>query len=182
MAEQSLMVPLGTAAPEFTLPDAVTGRTVARADAASGKPLLVVFASRHCPYMQHCKAELARLGHDYGDRVGIVAIASNDATTYPEDSPDSLAEMAREEGFTFPFLYDETQEVARAYSAMCTPDSFLFDRENKLVYRGQLDDSRPRSGTEADGRDIRAALDAVLAGHEVSAQQKPSIGCSIKWR
>lgn len=182
MAELSLMIPLGTVAPNFSLPDVVTGRVRTRDDVAKGRPLLVVFASRHCPYMQHCKAELARLGRDYGERVGIAAISSNDAARYPDDRPASLAEMAAEEGFTFPLLYDETQDVARAYSAMCTPDVFLFDSDAKLVYRGQLDGSRPRSGTSPDGSDIRAALDAVLEGHAVSKEQKPSMGCSIKWR
>ncbi len=182
MAEQSLMISLGTVAPDFALPDVVTGRVRTRDDVSEGEPLLVIFSSRHCPYMQHCKAELARLGRDYGDRVGIVAISSNDVTTYPDDRPESLAEMAAEEGFTFPLLYDESQDVARAYSAACTPDPFLFGSDLKLVYRGQLDDSRPRSGTTPNGRDIRAALDAVLAGRGVSQEQKPSVGCSIKWR
>ncbi len=176
------MIPLGTLAPDFSLPDVVSGRMRTRDDVAAGRPLLVVFASRHCPYMQHCKRELARLGRDYGDRVGAVAISSNDATTHPDDRPESLAEMAREEGFTFPLLYDDTQDVARAYSAVCTPDTFLFDAGLELVYRGQLDGSRPRSGVESDGSDIRAALDAVLAGGAVSGEQRPSAGCSIKWR
>src|SRR5437879_2781995 len=127
MAEQSLMIPLGTVAPDFSLPDVVTGRIRSRDDVSQGRPLLVVFASRHCPYMQHCKVELARIGRDYVDRVGIVAISSNDATSYPDDNPENLAEMAVEEGFMFPLLYDESQSVARDYSAMCTPDIFLFD-------------------------------------------------------
>lgn len=182
VAELSLMIPLGTVAPDFALPDVVSGDVLSRDAIAQGRPLLVVFSSRHCPYMQHCKAELARLGRDYCDRVGIAAISSNDAARYPDDRPDSLAEMAAEEGFAFPLLYDESQDVARAYSAMCTPDTYLFDAALRLVYRGQLDDSRPRSGADSDGRDIRAALDAVLAGRDVDAQQKPSMGCSIKWR
>jgi peroxiredoxin len=182
MADQSREIPLGTVAPDFALPDVVTGRIRTRDDVSQNKPLLVIFASRHCPYMQHCKTELGRLGRDYGDGAGIVAISSNDAESYPDDRPESMAEMVAEEGFTFPILYDESQEVARAYSAMCTPDTFLFDHDLKLVYRGQLDDSRPRSGTTPNGRDVRAALDAVLEGREVSREQKPSVGCSIKWR
>jgi peroxiredoxin len=181
MAEQSVMVPLGTTAPDFVLPDVVSGRVLTRDEVARGRPLLVIFACRHCPYMQHCKAELARLGRDYAERVGIAAIASNDVEAYPDDRPESLAEMAREEGFTFPVLFDESQEVARAYSAACTPDAFLFDSESKLVYRGQLDSSRPGRGG-SDGRDIRAALNAVLAGRPPESDQHPSVGCSIKWR
>jgi peroxiredoxin len=181
MAEQSVMVPLGTTAPDFALADVVTGRVYTREEVARGRPLLVVFSSRHCPYMQHCKAELARLGRDYGERAGIAAICSNDIAAYPDDRPESLAAMARAEGFTFPVLFDESQDVARAYSAACTPDPFLFDSEARLVYRGQLDASRPGRGT-SDGRDIRAALDAVLAGLPVDADQHPSAGCSIKWR
>ena len=182
VAELSLMIPLGTAAPDFALPDVVSGDVLSRDAIARGRPLLVVFASRHCPYMQHCKMELARLGRDYGDRVGMAAISSNDAARYADDKPESLAEMAAEEGFTFPLLYDESQDVARAYSAMCTPDTYLFDADLRLVYRGQLDDSRPRSGTAGDGHDIRAALDEVLTGRAVDPQQKPSMGCSLKWR
>ena len=181
MAEQSTMVELGTLAPDFRLPDVVTGAEVRRDEVAGGRPLLVVFASRHCPYMQHCKAELARLGRDYGGRVGIAAIASNDTQTYPDDSPGRLAEMARESAFTFPLLFDESQQVARAYSAVCTPDPFLFDSGLRLVYRGRLDSSRPGQG-DCDGREIRAALDAVLAGMPPDGQQHPSVGCSIKWR
>ena len=182
MAEQSVMIPLGTAAPDFSLPDVVSGTTFSRDALAAGRPLLIVFASRHCPYMKHCVRQLAQLGRDYAQRISMVAIASNDAAAYPEDAPASLAEMAREQGFTFPVLYDESQDVARAYSAACTPDSFLFDSEGRLVYRGQLDDSRPGRDAPSDGRDIRAAIDTVLAGETVSADQKPSIGCSIKWR
>jgi peroxiredoxin len=181
MAEHSVMVALGTMAPDFALPDVVDGTTRSRDSVARGRPLLVVFSSRHCPYMQHCKAELARLGRDYGERVGIAAIASNDAGAYPDDRPESLAAMVREEGFTFPMLYDESQDVARAYAAMCTPDPFLFDADLRLVYRGQLDPSRPGNGT-SDGRDLRQALEAVLRGLPPDAEQRPSVGCSIKWR
>jgi len=181
MAEHSTMVPLGTTAPDFALPDVVSGQVRTRDELSSGMPLLVVFSSRHCPYMQHCKEELARLGRDYAGRVAVVAIASNDVVAYPADAPAGMAEMSRQEGFRFPVLYDETQEVARAYSAVCTPDTFLFDRDLRLAYRGQLDPSRPGKGG-ADGRDVRAALDALLEARPVSPDQLPSMGCSIKWR
>lgn len=182
MATESTLIPLGTIAPDFALPDVTTGATVRRDDVATGHPLLVVFLCRHCPYVQHVKDELARLGRDYGDRVGIAGISSNDASTYPDDAPPSLAEMARESGFTFPVLYDESQDVARAYGAVCTPDTFLFDGELRLVYHGRLDETRPRSGATATGVDIRRALDAMLAGGPVSADQHAALGCSIKWR
>ena len=179
----STMLPLGTKAPAFSLPDVVSGRTITLETFKDRKALLVMFICRHCPYVQHVKEELARLGRDYGAKdVGIVAIGSNDVANYPDDSPENLKAMAQELGFTFPFCYDETQEVALAYSAACTPDFFLFDRERQLVYRGQLDDSRPGNGKPLTGRDLRAALDAVLAGRSVSPNQKPSIGCNIKWR
>lgn len=182
MATESTLIPLGTIAPDFALPDVTTGATVRRDDVAAGRPLLVIFLCRHCPYVQHVKDELARLGRDYGDRVGIAGISSNDASTYPDDAPPSLAEMASESGFTFPVLYDESQDVAREYGAVCTPDSFLFDRDLRLVYRGRLDDTRPRSGTTSNGADIRGALDAMLSGAPVDVGQHPSLGCSIKWR
>ena len=182
MAEQSLMIPLGTEAPPFALPDVSTGDAVTRERVAQGRPLLVVFGSRHCPYMQHCKAELGRIGRDYRERVGMVIIASNDAQKYPDDRPESLAELVREQAFTFPILYDESQDVARAYSAMCTPDTFLFDADLHLVYRGQLDGSRPGNDVVSDGRDIRAALDSLFGSRAVSPEQRPSAGCSIKWR
>jgi peroxiredoxin len=179
----STMVPLGTTAPDFALPDVVTGRTVSRDDFAGRDALLVMFLCRHCPFVVHVQDELARIGRAYGPRnVGIVAISANDAGTHPEDAPSSLAEQARTVGFTFPYLYDESQDVARSYGAACTPDLFLFDRDRRLVYRGQLDDSRPSNGRRVTGRDLRAALDAVLAGQPVSADQIPSIGCNIKWR
>ena len=182
MATESTLIPLGTIAPDFALPDVTTGATVRRDDAAGGRPLLVVFLCRHCPYVQHVKDELARLGRDYGDRVGIAGISSNDASTYPDDAPPSLAEMARESGFTFPVLYDESQDVAREYGAVCTPDSFLFDRDLRLVYHGRLDETRPRSGATSNGADIRRALDAVLGGTDMPLDQHPALGCSIKWR
>jgi peroxiredoxin len=178
-----MLLDLGTPAVDFTLPDVVSGRTTSLATFKDDPALLVMFICRHCPYVKHVQHELARLGSDYQQRgVGIVAIASNDASTHPEDSPASLREMARELGFTFPLCYDETQEVAKAYTAACTPDFFLFDRDRRLVYRGQLDDSRPKTDTPVTGADLRAALDAVLAGRAVSTTQRPSLGCNIKWK
>lgn len=183
MAIQSTMLELGTTAPPFSLPDVVSGATVSLGDVAADRPLLVMFICRHCPFVVHVREELVRLGHDYGPRgVGIVAIGSNDADEYPDDRPESLREMAETAGFTFPLCYDATQDVARAYRAACTPDFFLFDRSRRLVYRGQLDDSRPGTGRPVTGRDLRVALDAVLAGGSVSADQRPSVGCGIKWK
>jgi peroxiredoxin len=176
------MVGLGTPAPGFELPDAVSGRTVKLTDFADGKPLLVMFICRHCPYVQQIKHELARLGNDYSTRVGVVAISSNDAAQYPDDAPGSLREMAAELGFNFPYCYDETQEVAKAYDAACTPDFFLYDRSHRLVYRGQLDDSRPGNDLPVTGADLRAAVDAVLSGAPVRPEQRPSVGCNIKWK
>jgi peroxiredoxin len=183
MAVNSTMLDLGTEAPDFSLPDVVSGRTVARAAFDGRQALLVMFICRHCPYVKHVQQELARLGADYLNRgVGVVAIASNDASTHPEDRPESLKEMAETLGFMFPVCYDETQDVARAYKAACTPDFFVFDRARRLVYRGQLDASRPGRATPVTGRDLRAALDAVLAGRPVDPEQRPSVGCSIKWK
>jgi peroxiredoxin len=176
------MLPLGTVAPEFSLPDVRTGRLVSPADFADKQALLVMFICRHCPYVVHIRGELTRLGVDYADSaLAIIAISSNDPVTYPDDAPSSLREMAIEADLRYPLLFDETQDIARAYHAVCTPDFFLFDRDRKLVYRGQLDDSRPNRGA-ADGRDLRAAINAVLTGKEVNPLQKPSSGCGIKWR
>jgi peroxiredoxin len=177
------MLELGTRAPDFALPDVVTGRTVGRDAFAKAPALLVMFICRHCPFVKHVQAELARLGRDYrGKGVGIVAISSNDPRAQPDDAPESLAEMAREQGFTFPLLFDGTQEVAKSYRAACTPDFFLFDGDQRLVYRGQLDESRPSNGIPVTGRDLRGALDAVLAGKPVPSEQMPSLGCNIKWK
>ena len=177
------MLPLGTAAPEFRLPDAATGKTVALADFASAPALLVMFICNHCPYVKHVQSELAHLARDYQARgIAVVAINSNNAQAYPEDSPARMAAESGRLGYTFPYLYDETQDVARAYHAACTPDFFLFDRDRKLVYRGQLDDSRPGNDVPVTGRDLRAALDALLRGQPVGTDQKPSIGCNIKWK
>jgi peroxiredoxin len=177
------MLALGTKAPEFELRDVVTGRTVGIRDFDDKAGLLVMFICRHCPYVAHVRAELARLGRDFADSaLGIVAISANDPADYPEDAPESLAEEAREAGYVFPYLFDETQEVAKAYTAACTPDFFLFDADRALVYRGQLDASRPSNGLPVTGEDLRAAIDAVLSGRPVTEDQRPSIGCSIKWR
>ena len=179
---ESTMLALGTAAPDFLLPDVVSGKTISLRDFTGKKALLVMFICRHCPYVVHVKSELAKLGNDYAKKdVGIVAISANDVSTHPDDAPAQLAAMAKEEGFTFPFCYDEAQAVAAAYTAACTPDFFLFDANRRLVYRGQLDDSRPGNGKPLTGNDLRAALEAALAGKPVAADQRASIGCSIKW-
>ena len=180
---ESTMLPLGTPAPNFELPDVVSERTVGLSEFADRDALLVMFICRHCPYVRHVQAELARIGRDYKDKpLGIVAISSNDALAYPGDAPGSLREMASELKFDFPFCYDETQDVARAFTAACTPDFFLFDRERRLVYRGRLDGSRPGSEIPVTGEDLRAAIDALLSGRQLNPIQWPSIGCNIKWR
>jgi peroxiredoxin len=179
----SSMVALGSAAPDFSLQDVVTGRIVTRADAAGPTGMLAMFICRHCPFVKHVQGELARLGRDYADSgVGMVAISANDESSHPEDSPANLAEMSKELGFTFPYLFDQLQAVARAYDAQCTPDFFLYDAKAELVYRGQLDDSRPGNGIPVTGRDLRAALDALIGGRAVATEQRPSIGCNIKWK
>lgn len=179
----STMLALGTVAPDFSLPDVVSGETISLAGMAGKKALLVMFICQHCPYVKHVKEQLATLGKDYqGSELGIVAISANDVASYPADAPEQLKEMAIALGFTFPFCYDETQEVAKAYTAACTPDFFLFDGERKLVYRGQLDDSRPGNGLPVTGRDLRQAIEATLTGQPISPDQKPSIGCNIKWK
>jgi peroxiredoxin len=179
----STMPDLGTEAPDFHLPDVVSGGTVTRDTVAGDKGLLVMFICRHCPFVKHVQGELGRIGREYRGRgVGIIAISANDAATHPEDAPESLKQMAQELGFEFPYAYDESQDVARAYGAVCTPDFFLYDASHRLVYRGQLDDSRPGNGRPVTGRDLRAALDALLAGQPVAPEQKASIGCNIKWR
>jgi peroxiredoxin len=180
---ESTMLALGTAAPDFHLPDVTTGKTVGLSDLGGTKALLVMFICRHCPYVKHVQNELARLGKDYaGKSLRIVAISSNDAVTYPDDAPESLRAMAGEAGFNFPFLYDESQETAREYSAACTPDFFVFDEARHLAYRGQLDDSRPGNGKPLTGRDLRAAIDTLLSGGKVDPNQRPSVGCNIKWK
>lgn len=179
----STMLDLGTSAPDFQLPDVVSGQTISLATFTDKKVLLVMFICRHCPFVKHIQQELARLGNDYQDKdVAIVAISSNDAESYPDDAPASLKEMAEELGFRFPFCYDESQQVAKAYAAACTPDFFLFDENRELVYRGQFDDSRPGNEILVTGADLRRALDAVLGAEPIDWQQKPSIGCNIKWQ
>lgn len=183
MAMASVMLPLGTPAPPFELPDVVTGRLYSLDSFAGKTALLVMFLCRHCPYVKHVQDELVRLGRDYADRpVGIIGISSNDPAAYPDDAPDSLKELAQSLGFRFPLCFDQTQAIAKAYQAACTPDFYLFDQHRHLVYRGQLDDSRPGNDKPVTGRDLRAAIDAVLAGKPVDTHQKPSIGCSIKWK
>lgn len=178
----STMLPLGTLAPDFSLPN-VDGRTVSLADFKQAPALVVVFMCNHCPFVKHVAPELARLAKDYQPRgVAFVGISSNDAAAFPDDSPAKMKEEAKARGYTFPYLYDETQKTAQAYRAACTPDFYLFDGGRKLVYRGQLDASRPDSGIPVTGADLRAALDAVLSGKAPSAEQRPSIGCNIKWR
>ncbi|HMP81555.1 MAG TPA: thioredoxin family protein [Verrucomicrobiota bacterium] len=179
---ESTMLPLGTAAPDFKLPD-TDGKLVSPAD-FNGKPaLLVMFICNHCPFVKHIRDGLAQLGRDYIPRgAAIVAISSNDVANHPEDSPARMKDEAKAAGYIFPYLYDESQSVAKAYRAACTPDFFLFDKDRKLIYRGQFDDSRPGNGIPVTGKDLRAALDAVLAGKTVSTAQKASLGCNIKWK
>jgi peroxiredoxin len=176
------MVPLGTKAPAFRLPD-TKGRLVSLDDFKGAPALLVMFICNHCPFVKHIREGLAQFGRDYRDRgLAIVAVMSNDVAHYPADSPAKMAEEVKDAGYLFPYLYDETQEVAKAYDAACTPDFFLFDGEGALVYRGQFDDSRPGNGRPVTGADLRAAADAVLAGKAVDDRQRPSIGCNIKWK
>jgi len=179
----STMLALGTPAPDFNLPEVTTGQSVSLANFKGKQALLVMFICQHCPYVQHIKKELAKLGGDYaGKEIGIVGISANDAENYPDDSPAELKKFAKAEGFAFPFLYDQTQQTAKTYTAACTPDFFLFDQNRKLVYRGQLDDSRPGNNKPVTGRDLRAAMDAVLAGTPANPNQAPSVGCNIKWK
>jgi peroxiredoxin len=180
---ESAMMELGTEAPDFALSDVVAGGTVRRDDFRGDKALLVMFICAHCPYVKHIEKQLGTLGKDYELKpLAIVAISSNDVTTHPADGPEGMKQQAAAHDFLFPYLYDESQSVAHAYQAACTPDFFLFDSDFKLVYRGQFDSSRPGSGVPVTGEDLRAAIDAVLAGGPVPADQKPSIGCNIKWK
>jgi peroxiredoxin len=178
----STMLPLGTAAPDFHLPD-TAGKTVTLASFKDKPALAVIFICNHCPYVRHIRAGLAQLARDYAPRGGaLVGINSNDVANYPDDSPAKMAEEAKSAGYEFPYLFDATQVVAKAYRAACTPDIYLFDRGRRLVYRGQFDASRPGNGIPVTGKDLRAALDAVLAGKPVSTLQTPSMGCNIKWK
>lgn len=178
----STMLPLGTVAPPFNLPD-TEGKVVSLEDYNDAPALLVVFLCNHCPFVKHVLPQFVELAREYqGREVGIVGISSNDVSAYPDDSPEKMAELSSTMDFPFPYLYDETQQVAKNYGAACTPDFYLFDRDGRLVYRGQMDDSRPSNGRPVTGADLRAAMDAVLGGRKVSDNQKPSIGCNIKWK
>jgi peroxiredoxin len=180
---QSRMLPLGTTAPLFALRDTVSGRTAALEDVASSPALLIAFICNHCPFVKHILDGFVAFARDFGPRgLAVVAISPNDAESYPEDAPGEMSRVAKLKGFTFPYLHDESQEVAKAYQAICTPDFFLFDRERRLVYRGQFDGSRPGNRIPVTGSDLRAAADALLRGLAVPTQQTPSVGCSIKWK
>ena len=182
-AVESTMLALGTAAPDFSLPDVVSGKTISLASFAGSKGVLVMFLCPHCPYVKHVQKKLAEVLKEYaGAPLGIVAISSNDVAQFPEDSPEGLRNQAAELGFDFPYCYDESQSAAHAYRAACTPDFFLFDEARKLAYRGQMDGARPKNDTPVTGADLRAAIDAILAGRPVSPEQRPSIGCNIKWK
>lgn len=178
----STMLPLGSKAPQFSLPN-IDGETVSLSDFSGKKGLLVIFMCNHCPFVIHVRSELAKFAQEYQQKgLAIVGINSNDVSAYPQDAPDKMKAEAAQVGYTFPYLYDETQSVAKSYRAACTPDFFLFDAEQKLVYRGQFDDSRPSTNIPVTGADLRKACDAVLAGQQVPSDQKPSIGCNIKWK
>ncbi len=180
---QSAMVELGSPAPHFNLTDTRTGDDVSLGDFAGRPALLVMFICNHCPFVKHVEPQLAAIGRDYLERgLGIVAISSNDPATHPEDAPERMRERAAELGYAFPYCFDGSQEVARLYGAVCTPDFFLYDAERRLAYRGQLDGSRPGNDEPVTGADLRAAIDAVLAGATPPEEQQPSVGCSIKWR
>jgi peroxiredoxin len=182
MAVTSTMLDLGTEAPDFSLTDAVSGKTVSLSDYDDKSGLLVMFICNHCPYVKHVRSELAAIGRDYADsEIGIVAICSNDPEVSPGDSPELMKAEAETHGYVFPYLFDETQEVAAIYTAMCTPDFFLFGPDRTLVYRGRMDASRPDSGIPVTGEELRAAMDAVITGAPVSDEQHASMGCSIKW-
>lgn len=179
----STMMPLGTRAPEFTLPDTVSGNTLSLNDVKGEKGTLVMFICNHCPFVIHVNEQLVKLGNDYQPNgIKLVAISSNDVIKYPDDSPEKMRQLAKKLAYPFPYFYDETQEIAKAYDAACTPDFFLFDAEMRLVYRGQLDGARPGNDVPVTGTDLREAMDALLYGEEMPQDQKPSMGCSIKWK
>ncbi|MFN3403983.1 MAG: thioredoxin family protein [Cytophagaceae bacterium] len=179
----SVMIPLGTKAPDFVLPDVVSGNKLSLQQLKSDKATVIMFICNHCPFVKHINPELTKLGNDYEEKgISFIAISSNDAIQYPEDSPEKMKQYAKELEYPFPYLYDESQEVAKSYDAACTPDFFIFDKELKLVYRGQLDDSRPSTDIPVTGKDIRRALDQILKGESVFEDQKPSLGCNIKWK
>jgi peroxiredoxin len=177
------MIPLGTLAPGFTLPDTVSGNQLSLQELKGEKATVVMFLSNHCPYVKHVNSELVKMGNEYQPKgVKFIAISSNDVVSHPDDAPDKMKETAQQWGYPFPYLYDESQQVAKAYDAACTPDFYIFDKDLKLVYRGQLDDSRPSNQVPLTGKDMRAALDNIISGKEVSPYQRPGIGCNIKWR
>lgn len=179
----STMLPIGTKAPDFTLPDTISGQSLSLKELQSDQATLIMFICNHCPYVIHVNPEIVRLSKDYQAKgVRFIAISSNDVENYPQDSPEKMKELAKEVGYDFPYLYDATQEVAKAYDAACTPDFYLFDGDMNLAYRGRLDDSRPSSGKPLTGKDLREAIDAVLAGESVTEKQYPSGGCNIKWK
>lgn len=176
------MLPLGTTAPNFSLPDTITDKTLSLHAIKGGRGTVIMFICNHCPFVKHVNPEITKLAQEYGDRdIAFIGISSNDVARYPADAPDLMKATALREGYTFPYLYDQTQEIALAYQAACTPDFYLFDHHLRLVYRGQLDDSRPGNNIPLSGNDLRSALDALLEGKPISADQKPSIGCNIKW-
>lgn len=180
---ESRMLALGTPAPAFSLPDAVSGKTISLDSSRDAQALLVAFVCNHCPFVKHILDGFVAFAREYGPRgLAVVAISSNDIAAYPDDGPAEMAKLARAKGFTFPYLYDESQQVARSYQAICTPDFFLFDRERRLAYRGQFDSSRPNGRAAVTGTDMRAAADALLRGAHAPAEQQPSVGCSIKWK
>ncbi len=179
----SNMLPLGTKAPDFTLPDTITQQSMSLTDLKSEKATMIMFICNHCPFVKHIQHGLAKIAKEYQSKgVQFIAICSNDIKDYPEDSPEKMKEEAKEVGYTFPYLYDETQEVAKAYDAACTPDFYIFDKDLILVYRGRFDDSTPGKDTPVTGKDLKAALDQLLAGAAISPEQKPSVGCNIKWK
>lgn len=179
----SNMLPLGTPAPDFSLPDTVSGRLLSWADVAGTRGTVVMFLCNHCPYVKLIEADLPKLAADFQERgIGFVAISSNDAEAYPQDGPEAMAENATRLGYPFPYLYDQSQEVAKAYQAACTPDFYLFDAAALCVYRGQYDDARPGNGKAVTGADLRAAIQALLDGRPIPSEQTPSVGCNIKWR
>ncbi len=182
-ATETIRIPLGFPAPDFTLPDTVSGKILSLKDLRGEHATVIMFICNHCPYVKHVNSQLVQLAKDYQSKgIAFIAISSNDVEKYPQDGPELMKENALQEGYPFPYLYDETQEVAKAYHAACTPDFSIFDADLRCVYRGQLDDSRPKNDSISDGKDIRAALDAILNQQPVSAQQMPSLGCNIKWK
>lgn len=180
---ESNMLPIGTIAPSFELPDTVSGQTLTFQEVKGSKGTLVIFSCNHCPYVIHVNEEIVKIAHDYaGKGIGVVAISSNDVDNYPMDGPDKMSIVAKVLRYPFPYLYDESQEVARSYDAACTPDFYLFDHDDKLYYRGRLDDSRPGNGKPLTGQDLRHAIDLMLSGHPTPDRQYPSAGCNIKWK